>query len=213
MQTLLVTTQGLGGYLEARTATKPTATPATKKATAASVSNDELLAGARLQWSAMFAIDPSYLSVTELESTTFRNLANRLRAALEAMGLQNVQFGTVNYSYSIGSEYRGKLVAEFTTPINRRLKADLRWDVEQLARQVGLMVDPNPAHNNIRIVRQGSAQTGQAIAPVEPGLPTFTPTSQGAGDSGLNSFLTGVGVSTPWLLVAGALALVVFLKR
>jgi hypothetical protein len=56
------------------------------------VTADELIAGARLEWSAMFAVSNDYKKWNEFESTTFKNLASRLRNALSEAGLQSIQF-------------------------------------------------------------------------------------------------------------------------
>ena len=197
-------------------------------------SGDEIIAGARLQWSASAGFSSSYFGLS-LESTEFARRVGALRSAMERSPdlFQSIQVAPTRYdntsSIVLFRNYPGVIVIEFTSPINRRLKADIRYDLEQLAKGVGLAIDPNPAHNNIRIVRQGVVQSGTpgrtpapGGLPAEPGLPTYEERPRipgGGGDPGANqqdflpSLAKGLGISTPIVLGGLLLLGLVLLKR
>lgn len=146
---------------------------------------DEIIAGARLQWSTSADLNSDTYSWTDWEADVFQVAAGRLRNAMEQQPdlFQQIQFGTLSWdSWTPSRDYRGTLVVEFTSPITRHLRNDVRRDLERLAIAAGLTIDPNPAHNNIRIVSQGGGAGGGGAgggdaggAPAEPGLPTTTP--------------------------------------
>lgn len=180
------------------------------------VQGDELIAGARLEWSVMLSLEGAGLWATE--QGEFERRANALRNSMASeLGLQSIQFKTVESKW-LNSPYRNSLVAEMTTPINRRQKADLLWDLEQLAKRAGFGVDTNPARNNLRIVRQGVAPSGQpAGAPAQPGTGDYNRNnidlSNAGPPSGLNSFLSGVGISTPFAVAGGVFLLIILMRR
>lgn len=179
---------------------------------AATVSNDELIAGARLQWSVSLGLSGWDQFALSLPGTVWAEKLDALRRLMELSGLQNVQVTRSSFdtaSYATFKQYPGVLVVEMTTPMNRRLKADLRYDLGQMAEQAGFSVDPNPAHNNLVVMRQGGNGT-QGGLPSEPYKATG---SDGANDNGFNAFLSGLGLSTPWALVAGGLILISIARR
>ncbi len=210
MQMYFLTTDfGLGAVTKKKVAVKKLA-PTTVHA----VSNDELITGARLEWSVMFALAGYSLYATE--QGEFEKRVAVLRKLMPAeLGLQSIQVKTVESKW-LNSAYRNQLVIEMTTPMNRRLKDDLRWDLEQLAKRAGLEADPNPAHNNLRIVSQGIAPTGQSAgAPAQPGTGDYNRNNIDLGNKsgGLNSFLTGLGISTPFAIAAAAFVGIILLRR
>lgn len=184
---------------------KPKATPRPV------VVNDEIIAGARLQWSVMVD-SPGVWG--ELEQTTLNNRVGRLRTEMEMAGFHNVQFAPADYEYtSIAKQYNSRIVVEFTSPMNRRKKADVRYDLEQLARRVGLTPDPNPAHNNVRIIQQGTLPPNYiGGAPAEPGLPTFRPRGDKDADQPDKPFDLGKWLNDNFLLL-GLLAVAVVIAR
>lgn len=206
-------TDGLLGAAKKKTtakaAPKPTVVP------------DEIIGGARLQWSVSAGLATSYWSLS-LESTEFAKRVGQLRNAMEADPdrFQGVQMAPTKYdnasSLALWKTYPGVIVAEFTSPTNRRSRADVRYDLEQLAQSVGIAVDPSPAHNNLRIISQGRAAQGSTNtgAPAEPGLPTYMPTgNQANNNGGGSSFLTGLGIGTPIVIGGLLLIAVIILKR
>jgi len=177
--------------------------------------DDELIAGARLEWSAMFAIDDNAGSIWTTESANLANLAKQLRVKLSEMGLQSIQFKTVQSHWMTG-DYHEQLVIEFITPINRHLKADLQWDLEQAAKQVGLNVDPNPSHNNLRLMKNGVVPGVTGGAPAQPGTgDNYRPQKTDDPDkpSGWDKFLESLGLSTPFAVAGGVLLLIIITRR
>ena len=183
---------------------------ATTTKAAATVSTDELIAGARLQWSVSLGLSGWDQFALSLPGTIWTEKLEALRRLMEMSGLQNVQVTRASFdtaSYVALKNYPGVLVVEMTTPINRRLKADLRFDLGQLAAQAGLAVDPSPTRNNLVVMKQGGNGT-QGGLPAEPYR--ITPTNNGGG---FDAFLNGLGLSTPWALVGGALVLIMIARR
>ncbi|HMV47027.1 MAG TPA: hypothetical protein PLD20_05805 [Blastocatellia bacterium] len=205
----MTTEFGLGAVAKKKVAVKKPA-----PAAVAAVANDELIAGARLEWSVMLALSAFAFYATE--QGEFEKRVDALRKLMSAeLGLQSIQVKTVESKW-LNSAYRNQLVIEMTTPINRRLKDDLRWDLEQLAKRAGLDADPNPAHNNLRIVSQGIAPTGQSAgAPAQRGTGDYNRNNIDPGNkpSGLDSFLTGLGISTPFAIAAAAFVGIILLRR
>jgi hypothetical protein len=175
----------------------------------ANFGSDELIAGARLQWSVMLGLPAG--TATLKPSTAFAERTDALRRLMANASLQQVQVTTSSFdtaSWLAGKTYAGKFVAEVTTPMNRARKADLHWDLEQMAISAKLLVDPNPAHNNLALMRQGGGGT-QGGLPDEPyRLPGDRPK-----DDAWEKLLESLGLSAPWAMVAGGLALVLILRR
>ncbi len=175
----------------------------------AMLTNDELVAGARLQWSVALGLSGFDQFRLSLPGSVYAEKTDALRRLMESAGLQSVQVIRSSFdtaSYVAFKQYPGVFVAEMTTPFNRRLKADLLYDLGQLAAQAGLSVDPNPARNNLAVMRQGANGT-------QGGLPVEAYKSSGNQGTGFDSFLNGLGLSTPWALLAGAAFIIVIARR
>lgn len=177
--------------------------------------DDELIAGARLQWSVMLGVPYVF---SQLGSKTFQQLTGKLRQALTKSGLRQVQVTTSSFddfSYTGFKEYPGRFVVEMTTQMNRRQKADLHYDLQQMAAKVGLAVDPNPAHDNLALMQQGGKVTAGAPGGGIPNEPYQRPdaSKQNNGTSALDSFAAMLGLSTPVAIAAIVLGGLVILKR
>lgn len=178
--------------------------------------NDELIAGARLQWSASFNVPQQQQSLLESLGTTFQRLVGVLQGKMSEAGLQSITVTRADWtSWSGLDSYAGKLVVQMTTPMNRERKAHLQWDLDQMAQQAGLVVDPNPVNNKLLIVRQGgSRSTNNAGAPPD-SIPSGNPNDGGnpkGEKSLLEELLQSLGTSSA-LVLAGGLGMVIFLTR
>lgn len=202
---------GLGAVAKKKKAVSKTPAPSVPTTVE---TTDELVAGARLEWSAMFAIAENAGSSWSMESTNLANLSKQLQRKLEEIGLQGVQFKAVRSRWT-NSDYAEQLVIEVTTPINRRRQADLQWQMEQAAKQVGLNVDPSPAHNNLRLVKQGEVAGVIGGAKARPGTgDNYTPQNNNTNGGDPNcGFLCGLGISTPFALAGGALLMIILMRR
>ena len=178
----------------------------------ANFGTDELIAGARLQWSVMLGLP--YDIDWKLPRTEFAEKTDALRKLIgdtASTGLRQVHVTTSNWdslSFPL-KQYAGKFVVEVTTTMNRARKTDVQWDLEQMAQRAGLLVDPNPAHNNLALMKQGSNGT-------QGGLPAenyIAPDGKPPKDEGWDAFLKGLGLSTPWALIAGAAVIIAILRR
>lgn len=164
------------------------------------VAGDELIAGARLQWSVTLGFPGGTISLAP--GTTYNKRTDELRRLMQAAGLRQVQVTTSSFdatSWSFGKTYAGRFVVEMTTPINRARKADLLWDLGQMAIKAGLIVDPNPAHNNLALMSQGgvpgvSAPGALPPEPYAPPDPADKPKKTGIFEDLADSLGVSVGV-------------------
>lgn len=129
------------------------------------------------------------------------------REAVRAALAGNRNFSDVSV---YGKEWPERIYVELISTIDRGSIKDIRDDIEQALRNEGYEVPQDPKERTIGVVSQPASAGNARPTALPDGVPAVPPSSD---NSFLNQLGLGVGISSPWVLAAVAVGVVIIARR
>lgn len=130
-------------------------------------------------------------------------------AAREALRKALATNGNFSDVAVYGKNFPERIYVELISTIDRGSIKDIRDDIEQALRNEGYEVPQDPKERTIGVVSQPSGAGNARPTALPDGTPAVPPASGGF----LNQLGLGVGISSPWVLAALAVGVVIIVRK